>query len=46
MCLKCDYKINIITLLGGNPGLVVIGDDSCSRGRGYETQNRILDGHF
>ena len=46
MCLKCDYKINTITLLGGNPGLVVLGDDSHSRVQGYESQKRILDGHF
>ena len=25
---------------------MVIGDDSCSRGRGFESQRHILDGHF
>ena len=32
--------------LGGSPGLVIIGDDSCSRGHGFESWHRILDGHF
>ena len=31
---------------GGNPGLVVMGGDSCSEGRGFKSQHRILDGHF
>ena len=30
---------------GGSPGLVVIGDDSCLRGCGFESQRCILDGH-
>ena len=30
----------------GSPGLVVMGRDSCSEGRGFEFQHRILDGHF
>ena len=29
-----------------NEGLGVIGGDSSSRGRGFESQYRILDGHF
>ena len=33
-------------LLGGSPGLVVMGVDSRSKGRGFESQRRILDGHF
>ena len=32
--------------LGGNPGLVIMGDDSFSRGRGFKSQHHILDGHF
>ena len=32
--------------LGGSPGLVVMGGDSLSKGRGFESQCRILDGHF
>ena len=30
---------------GGSPGLAVMGGDSCSEGRGFESQHRILDGH-
>ena len=32
--------------LGGSPGLVVMGRDSCSKGRGFESRHRILDGHL
>ena len=32
--------------LGGSPGLVVKDDNSCSRGCGFESQRRPLDGHF
>ena len=32
--------------MGGSPGLVVMGGDSCSKGREFEPQHRILDGHF
>ena len=31
---------------GGSPGLVVMWRDSCSEGRKFESQYRILDGHF
>ena len=30
---------------GRNPGLVVIGGGSCSKGHGFESQDRILDRH-
>ena len=30
---------------GGSPGLVVMGGDSRSEGRGFKSQRRILDGH-
>ena len=30
--------------LGGSPGLVVMGGDSRSKGRGFESRHRILDG--
>ena len=33
-------------LKGGSLGLVVMGDDSCSRGRGFESRRCILDGIF
>ena len=29
--------------LGGSPGLVVLGGDSCYEGRGLESWHRILD---
>ena len=31
---------------GGNPGLVVMGDDSCLKCCGFESWHRVLDGHF
>ena len=31
--------------MGGSPGLVVMGGDSCSEGHGFKTQRRILDGY-
>ena len=31
---------------GGSPGLVVMGRDSRSKGRGFESRHRILDVHF
>ena len=36
-------KIN--QLKGGSPGVVVIGDDSCSRGRGFKSLHHTLAGH-
>ena len=36
---------NKAKFLGGSPGFVVMGDDSCSRGRGFDSQHRKLDGH-
>ena len=32
--------------IGGSPGIVVMGGDSCSEGHGLESQHHILDGHF
>ena len=32
--------------MGGRPGLVVIGGDSCSEGCGFKYWHHILDGHF
>ena len=29
----------------GGPGLVIMGDDSCSRGYGFESRHHIQDGH-
>ena len=33
-------------LQGRSPDLVVLGDDSCSKGHGFESRRCILDGHF
>ena len=33
-------------LLGGSPGPVVMGRDSYSKGRGFDSRRRKLDGHF
>ena len=32
--------------MGGIPGLVVMGGDSSYKGRGFESQHLLLDGHF
>ena len=44
----CDHvrSINKTNSMGGSPGLVVMGGDSCSEGCGFESQHCILDGHF
>ena len=34
-----------IEVKGRSPGLVVTGDDSCLRGRGFKSLRHILDGH-
>ena len=35
-----------VELQCGSPGLVAMGDDSCSKGCGFKSWRRILDGHF
>ena len=32
--------------MDGSPGLVVMGGDSCPKGRGFKSGHRILNGHF
>ena len=32
--------------MGGSPGLVVMGGDSCSKGHEFKSRHRILDAHF
>ena len=39
----CTFKALHINVK--SPGLVVTGDDSCSRGRGFESLHHILNGH-
>ena len=48
---KCSWCTTSFTvfhfrLLDGSPGLVVMRDDSCSRGRGFESRRRILTYQF
>ena len=43
--LKC-FMGKQISSMGGSPGLVVMGRDSCSEGCGFKSRHRILDGHF
>ena len=35
---------SVLVVNEGSPGLVVMGDHSCSKGRGFESRRRILDG--
>ena len=47
-CFKISvwwYEVRRTFPKGGSPGLVVMGGDSSSEGRGFESQCRILDGH-
>ena len=44
-CPKWKKSPNLVTL-GGSPGLVVMGGDSCTEGCGFESQHCILAGHF
>ena len=44
---KLDWdRLPKVEKKGGSPGLFVKGVDSCSEGRGFESQHHILDGHF
>ena len=45
-CQITSHITNKNMPLGGSPGLVVMGDDSCSKCCGFESWLRILDGHF
>ena len=46
--VDCDSTIgqNSKNTKGGRPGPVDMGRDSCSKGCEFESQHRILDGHF
>ena len=47
-CNNLLWRVNTSNnkrLLGGSPGLVVMGGDSRPKGRGFESRRRILDGH-
>ena len=41
-----DITRNNISEWGRSPGLVVVGGDSSSKGREFESRHHILDGHF
>ena len=44
---KCKICVtNKREILGGSPGLVVMGGESRSKGRGFDSRHPILDGHF
>ena len=43
--LLWDQFDKVLFFQGGSPGLVVMGGDSRTEGRGFESQCRILDGH-
>ena len=40
------HKIVLLCTKGGSHGLVVVGGDSSSKGREFESRHRILDGHL
>ena len=47
MCEKRKLrKISKKISMGGSPGLVVMGGDSCSKDCEFESWLHILDGHF
>ena len=43
VCKLMQTKLKSI-VLGGSPCLVVMGDDSCLKGRGFESWSYILNG--
>ena len=50
LCVIRLYQFNCwagvrVCIAGRSPGLVVMGGDSHSKGRGFESRCRILDGH-
>ena len=44
--MKTWMKSHCQQYVAKSPGLVVMGGDSCSKGCGFKSQHRILDGHF
>ena len=43
---KKEREKQRIREVGGSHGLVVMGGDSCSEGRGFESHHSMLDGPF
>ena len=44
-CALLDTFNKKFIVLGGSPGLVVMGGCSCSKGREFKSRRHILDGH-
>ena len=44
--VKTFQRSKIFPNKGGSPGLVVTGDDSYLKGRGFGCRSHILDGHL
>ena len=44
--MACKKNNGGLSWSGTSPGLVVMGGDSCSKGREFEPLHCILDGHF
>ena len=44
--MRKNLVIYLRSFVGVSPGLVVTGRDSRSKDHGFESQYRILDGHF
>ena len=40
------FCLQQVSLLGGRPGLLVMGGDPCAKGREFKSRHHILDGHF
>ena len=45
-CFDQSELVAKLSQKGGSPGLVVMGGDSSFESRGFESPQRILDGHF
>ena len=46
MNVNLEFDLILPFSMGVSPGLVVMGGDSCSEGRGFKSQDRIPGGHF
>ena len=42
--IKVQYRVSTISL--DEPWSRVMGGDSCSKGHGFESQGRMMDGYF
>ena len=46
LCFVAHPRVGQRVIARGSPCLVVMGGDSCSKGREFESRHRILDGKF